>query len=626
MNSMENVPYKIEKGYPLPLGVSRNRETNRVQITLWAKDAKKCKLHLFCRGKQMEVIPLQAMSEHGVPDVFSVQLAGENVESYLKECEYTFEVDHIEVIDPYAREIKGRDEFGKKGKIRAKFNFSDFNWRGERRKEIAFEDSIIYQCHVRGFTKHKSSGVKYPGTFLGVAEKIDYLKQLGVNTLLFLPFYDFNESIPVMGEKKKVNYWGYTKDSFYFAPKASYGTGLDSPIDECKKMIKLLHQNGIQIIMDMHFEGKTFDYILECLRYYVMEFHVDGFLLNQNIVPTKLIVGDPVIRNVKLLGTKWEESNVSENGSGKTNFQGTKLANFNDQFLVTVRRFLKSDEGQVMNFYHRFKNQGSQVAAINYITEKNGFTLQDLVSYDIKHNEKNGEKNKDGTEYNFSWNCGQEGPSRRKTVREMRKQQVKNGLVMLLLSLGTPMLLAGDEFGNSQKGNNNAYCQDNTTTWLDWNLVEKNNELFEFTKMLIEFRKNQGYYHNGKLQGIDYRGVGIPDVSCHGIEPWVSNFVNYSREVGVLFYGSYFPLNEKERGYSVYVAFNMHWEPHTFFLPGIDTNQEWQVVFDTTSNPKEKMPIAIKNEYVVDPRSIVLFTSVSIELKNQVQKKQVNQR
>jgi glycogen operon protein len=523
---------------------------------------------------------------------------GDSLSQKLQQYQYTFLCDKKEFVDPYVKAVTGRGEFGHKANARGSFCFTNFDWSGEQHHKIEFKEMIMYQCHVRGLTKHTSSGVENPGTFSGVVEKIPYFKKLGINTLLFLPLYDFNEITEDVSGRKKCNYWGYTKDSFYFAPKQSYaGKGL-SPVLEMKKMVYALHKNGLNLFMDMHFEGKTPDFILECLRYYVMEYHVDGFLLNQNIVCQALVENDPILRNVKLLGTSWDSP--KENGPAR-------LAEFNDGFLVDARRLLKSDEGQVPGFYSRFKRQNQGVAIVNYITQKNGFTLRDMVSFDVKHNEPNGEKNIDGTDFNYSWNCGAEGSTRRKTVLARRIRQQKNAFAMLLLSLGTPMILAGDEFGNTQRGNNNAYCQDNTTTWLDWNLLDKNKELFEFVRKLLAFRRETPVYHTGDLQGVDYMGYGAPDISCHGILPWVTNFVNYTRELGVLFYGSYFPEGDKKQGKSLYIAFNLHWESHEFFLPAVDKNAKWKVIADTRQEEIEKNWNKDQTAYVVGPRSVVVF-------------------
>lgn len=591
---MENI--KILKGDAFPLGVTEQGD-NRIQITVWRPKAAACSLCLYRNGKLVKKVKMFPMKEIGIKDIFSVQLIGENLFSLLSEMEYDFVADGIRFQDIYAKAVAGRERFGhKRGKIRARFVFDQFDWSGENWRKLPADEMVLYQCHVRGFTKHASSGVKAPGTFSGMAEKIPYMKKLGINTLFLLPVYDFNERMAEAGEKdeKKVNYWGYTEEAFYFAPKAGYSAGEMSPSAEFQELVKKLHKNGMNLILDMYFVGQTPEFILQCLRYYVLHFHVDGFRLNQDCMDTAWLRNDPVLSHVKLLGNSWRDcpEDVGEE----------KLFEINDGFMVDARRYLKSDEGQTEKFYHRYREQRKGVGLIHYITQHNGFTLRDLISYDVKHNEPNGERNQDGTEYNYSWNCGVEGPTRRKPILRMRERQERNAFVMLLLGMAPPMLLAGDEFGNSQKGNNNAYCLDNTTTWLDWRLLEKNRETFDFVKELLEFRgKNPLYHQKKRLTGMDTQGVGVPDVSCHGREPWVVDFSYYSRELGILYYGGYYGAE------SLYFAFNFHWDSHEFFLPDVGAEMEWKILFDTAGAERGR---TVPQKYQMEPRSVTVFESV----------------
>lgn len=592
MKTLENGRFSIKCGMNMREGVFASETGDNVEITVWCRDAAVCKLCLYCGKKLLYKIPMHSMEAKGAADLFSLRMEGDGLTDFLSRCEYAFEADKRVVNDPYMRATAGRSRFGRKNaRLRGGFCFDRFDWGGEKRKSISYEDMIIYQCHLRGYTKHSSSKVKHPGTFAGFAEKISYLKKLGVNTVLFLPIYDFNEQ---MGEnEKKINYWGYTGDACYFAPKASYAFNAEQAATELKEMIKKMHKNGMNLLLDMHFEGKSPEFIVRCLKYYASEYHVDGFLVNTDVVNKTWIDEDPVLRRCKFLGSNW-------NGAGMVQGQ-KKFAQFNDAFLTVARRFLKSDEGQASDFFRLFTEDEQERGIVHYITQKNGFTLRDMVSYDVKHNEANGERNLDGTEYNYSWNCGQEGNSRRKAVNAMRLQQMKNAFCMLLLGPATPMILAGDEFGRTQKGNNNAYCQDNATTWMDWNLLEKNKNIFSFTKMLIELRKKCPLYkRSGTLSGIDTLGAGAPGVSGHGIEPWVANFSYYSREVGVLFYGTYYG------GKSLYIVFNFHWDPHEFYLPAVDGAKTWNVVVDTGLSEGSQAKRGLK-KYVVSPRTIVVF-------------------
>ena len=337
---------------------------------------------------------------------------------------------------------------------------------------IPYHEMILYRLHVRGFTMHSSSKVKHPGTFLGIKEKIPYLKKLGINAVELMPCYEFDEIIKDQNInpfsryrsatlkkeleqfldpdlKVKLNYWGYQAKSYYFAPKHAYA--YKDSVKEMKQLIESLHKHGIDVILEMNFTQEVSQsLILDCLRYWVTQYGVDGFHLNDNVVSMDLIAHDPLLTDIKLL-----THNVrTENRENQVTTRNQAI--YNEDYQNTVRRYLKGDEGQVSAFAAAFKSNPIKCAKINYITNTNGFTLADLYSYDIKHNEDNGEDNRDGTEFNYSWNCGVEGKSRRKKVMTLRHKQTRNALVTLFLSQGTPLLLAGDEFGNSQNGNNNA--------------------------------------------------------------------------------------------------------------------------------------------------------------------------
>ncbi len=590
-DAIEQFEIKPAKG--LTEGVTLSEEKTNVEVLFFCKEHKECRLLVYRDQQLLKKIKMFPRTEAGAPDLFGVRLCGEGIVDFLQGCEYVFEAEKQIFQDPYMKATRGRNRFGHKGKLRGKFEFSEFDWSGEHRKPIAFEDMILYQCHLRGFTKHNSSGVKAPGTFSGFCEKLRYLEKLGINTVIFLPLYDFNERMEK--QSGKINYWGYSGDACYFAPKASYAANPDDAANECKEMIKKMHKKGMNVFLDMHFDKCSPQFMIRCLRYYVTEYHVDGFLLNTAVVSEIWLHEDPILRQIKILGAGFL---APEKVAGKKTF-----AVFNEEYLTTARRYLKSDEGQVAGFYEAFCKDDATCGRVHYITQKNGFTLRDLVSYDVKHNEANGEKNQDGTQYNYSWNCGQEGASRKKTVLQMRKKQTKNALVMLLLGLPSPMILAGDEFGQTQRGNNNAYCQDNATTWLNWNLLEKNQELFHFVQKLIAFRKSHILYHRQEmLTGMDTKGVGAPAVSAHGIEPWEVDFSYYSRDLGILFYGTYY------EGNSVYMMFNLHWESHTFFFPVVEKDKEWKCIFDTECTEGEGK--TVQKKYKMAPRSIAVFECI----------------
>lgn len=461
---------KINKGKAFPLGISKVGE-NEIQIAIWHPGASACQLRLYYDGKMQKKISMSSLKEMGMEDVFSIRLQGENLLQEIEQMEYDFVIHGEAVLDPYVREISGRDKFGKKrSKERGRFIFHEFDWSEENWEKISVKDMILYQCHVRGFTKHNSSGVKAPGTFSGMQEKIPYLKELGVNTLLLLPIYDFNECLMEQDGTtiSKINYWGYGKEAYYFAPKSGYASVGSSATEELKSLIKCLHQNGMNLILDMYFDGKSPRFIVQCLQYYALEFHVDGFRLNPGCIEESWIQNDPVLSHLKILGVSW--------GDQEETFGQEKFVEMNDGFLIDARRYLKSDEGQTENFYRRFREQRKGVGQVHYVTHNNGFTLRDLISYDVKHNEANGEKNLDGTEYNYSWNCGVEGPTRRQTVLKMRRKQERNAFVMLLLGMATPMLLSG-------------YYE--LTLWDIEETITKRIEIIEAQNQLIEQEKIQ---------------------------------------------------------------------------------------------------------------------------------------
>ncbi len=559
-----------------------------VQIALWRPGATECALHIYADGRRY-TYPMYPATEAEMPDFFTLCMEMDGITDILQGQMYDFEADGEHFIDVAAREITGRSAFGKKpGKIRGRFDFRDFDWTDEHWQRLSQREMIIYQCHVRGFTKHASSGVAHPGTFLGLVEKIPYLLDLGVNTLLLQPIYDFDEKIREEDgtDTGKINYWGYTKDAYYFAPKAGYATGETSPAYEFYQLVKALHEHGMNIILDMYFPDQAPEYVVSCLRYYALRFHVDGFKLHAGSIDVDQLRVDPVISHCLLLGGA------------------------DPDFLITARRFLKSDEGQAEAFCRHFRAQADDASdstvLVHGITMHDGFTLQDLVSYDMKHNEANGERNRDGADYNYSWNCGAEGPSRKKEVLRKRTVQRRNAYAMVLLGMATPMLLAGDEFANTQKGNNNAYCQDNLTTWLDWRELDKHTDTYDFVKALIAFRKVHPLYHTDrKLTGMDTQALGAPDVSVHGREPWETTFTHYTREIALMYYGGYYG------GESLYFAFNLHWESHEFFLPSLGPDKGWRMIFDTSG--EHGTPESLDGAgYVMEPRSIVVFVSTTL--------------
>lgn len=564
---------KVVQGAPLPLGVSRQKEA--LNFAVEVKEGKQCTLLLYKCGENvpMEKIPMK--EEAGTGTVRCVMLS----DLPAQVCEYNYEIDGKIVTDPYAKGIAGRERWNDqvdftphqvRGKIPQK---EEYPWEDDCPLRIPEEDVIAYSLHVRGFTRHSSSKVKKKGTFRGVMEKLPYLKELGINQIQCMPVYEFEE------RGRKVNYWGYG-EGFFFAPKASYAADHDAQ-KELKELVKTCHRERIEVVLDFPFTAQTrFQIVEDCLRYYVMEYHIDGFLLNPYQVPVEFLRRDPVL-------------------------SGTKLLIKDESFQNTMRRFLKGDEGMIASVAEQFRRKTSVSGSCNYITNHTGFTLEDLVSYDVKHNEANGEQNQDGPDYNYSWNCGVEGKTRKKQIVKLRQGQKRNAMFLLMTAQGTPCLLAGDEFGNSQGGNNNVYCQDNETGWVDWSRLGREKSFFHYVKELIAFRKKHGILHQKEaLTGTDRSGSGIPDISYHGEAAWQIQQEASSRQLGILYSGS--PKKES----NCFLVYNMHWIAHSFALPALPKDQAWYQVMSTEEGFYEQ-PLLIegKRSIILEGRSVAAFVA-----------------
>nr|MDE7300210.1 alpha-amylase [Lachnospiraceae bacterium] len=525
-----------------------------------------------------------------------------------------------------------------------------FSWGSHRLPRLAYADKILYKLHVRGFTM-TAPGVRHRGTYLGLLEKKKYLLELGVNAVLLLPCEEFDEIIrPVGGPygspelavqnkekeqeepgERKVNYWGFAEESCHFVPKASYASDPAHAGREFKQLVKGMHMSGIEVLLEMNFRpSDNPNLILDCLIWWVREYHVDGFRINCGQTPVRMLLQHPELAGTTLLVPSAGDAAGRYSGAdmrlpaGGAARSKAVLAEYNDGFLNEIRRFVKGDEEMVGRVAARLERQTGDIGIINYITDNNGFTLRDLYSYDVKHNEANGEDGRDGSDYNFSWNCGVEGVTKKKKIVRLRAQMQRNALALLLLAQGTPMLLAGDEFGNSQGGNNNAYCQDNETGWVSWKELRANRELFEFVRTLIAFRREHPVLHNPiPLKGMDYLSCGCPDVSRHGTRAWYPDYSNYSRTLALLFCGCYAKKAQAVSDASFYVAANMHWEPHAFDLPDINSGE--QLAFLICTDPDGIAPEPAESartgeagdaeqgngneprSFVVPPRSIALF-------------------
>lgn len=664
-----------------------------VNFSVHTYDGTSCELLLFHRGEEEPFAVLPFPEEYKIGDVYSMIVFGLDIE----EIEYAYRVDgpnqpekgllfdkKAVLLDPYARAVAGQRIWGerKKGAYHARVVRDTFDWGEMPQSTSEMSDLVIYELHVRGFTQHSSSGVKHPGTFAGLREKIPYLKELGINAVELMPIFEFDETMDVreVDGRKLIDYWGYNTVSF-FSPNSSYAAADEYNHEgtELKELIRDLHANGIEVILDVVFnhtaEGnekgpsfcfKGFDnriyymltpdgnyynfsgcgntlncnhpivrqMILECLRYWTVSYRVDGFRFdlasilgrNEDGSPMnnppllRVLSFDPLLRNVKLIAEAWDAGGMYQVGG----FPASKRwAEWNGRYRDSLRAFLKGENWESWNaawsisgsgdLYGGFfadgnNNYAGYNSCVNFFTCHDGFTFYDLYSYNGKHNEGNGWDNTDGSNDNRSWNCGAEGETDNPEVLRLRYRMIRNACAVLMCSRGTPMFFAGDEFGNTQYGNNNSYCQDNEISWLDWNLLNKNRELFEFFKFMIDFRHKHPVIRKK-----------LPDAVC-GMEPLHTHNMNAddmtiprdARFLAVSFAGY---DREKGRDDMVYVAVNTHWEDVRITLPRLRKPQAWYLSVNTYGDwqgrycyyPGEET--RIDHEFIMRPRSVAVFAA-----------------
>ena len=625
--SMEEIMTNRDKPKkPYPLGA--HVEGNGIRFA-FVSNGGFCGIQLFDRTTGKKVDKISFAREDRVGNIYCKFIEG------LDPAKITYQFYDGEKIVPdvRARVFPGKAVYGKERlpeKMRAGFLTADFDWERDQCPRIPYDRSMVYCMHVRGFTKHASSDVKNRGTFAGIVEKIPYLKEIGVTTLELQPAYEFTE-MPSREElleelpqgvtieevdslcRRKLNYWGYKK-GFYYAPKAAYAA-TDDPTVEFKTLVKSLHENGMELVMQLYFpKGVKCTEISEILRFWVLEYHVDGFHLLGENMPTELLATDDALADTKLWYYYFDTDRIYANGEYP---HYPHLAEYNDGWYYDMRRFLKGDEGMLDGMLYHMRHIPEKAGSIHYMTNYYGFTLADLVSYDYKHNEANGEENRDGSDYNGSWNCGEEGATRRTKVRNLRIKQMKNAMSLLLLSQSTPLIYMGDEFGNSQKGNNNPYCQDNAVTWLDWRLLQKNREIWEFWKMLADFRKAHPILSpKRELRLMDYIACGYPDLSYHGQNAWRPQTESYYRHIGILLCEKY-TETEMSEDVLLYIAVNMHWEGHELALPRPSKGTCWKLAFSTETTedvPKENND-SQSEELLrrISARSIEVYVSVPMK-------------
>jgi len=700
-------------GKPIPLGATVTKRG--INFAVFSRHAAGVTLCLFPDGTQGREIRINLNPERNrTGDIWHVEVADIPVEwaygwrasgPYDPESGHRYNWNKL-LLDPYARGLTGKFVWDSPALLGYKIEEGDlsfsredsspvvpkctviensFDWEGDRPLRIPLKDSIIYEVHVRGFTRDPSSGVKNPGTFDGFREKIPYLKDLGITAVELLPIFEFDEhenvrENPITGEKL-VNYWGYSSIAF-FAPKAGYAASKEpgGAVRELKQLVKELHRAGIEVILDVVYNhtaegdhlGPTFcfrgldnsiyymlddkkrfyrnysgcgntmncnhplvrDFVLDSLRYWAIEMHVDGFRFDlasilgrdqdgsvlSNPPLLERIAHDPVLAHCKIIAEAWDAAGLYQVGSFPA---AGRWAEWNGRFRDDVRRFVRGDSGMASAIATRvagssdlYQHDGrSPYHSINLVTAHDGFTLADLVSYNRKHNEANGEENRDGQDENYSWNCGAEGETRDPLVLKLRMRQMKNFWTVLMVSQGVPMILGGDEFGRTQKGNNNAYCQDNEISWLDWTLLEKNAELFRFARQAIHFRRRHPALRRhsflvGRSDGTD----AVRDISWHGKRAGEPDWSPESRLLAFLLGGAPNLTLADEDDDDIYVVFNMGHEAEICELPPPRPGRRWFRAIDTSlpppndiAEPGGEEPLSDQAKYCVHSRTSVVL-------------------
>lgn len=655
------LPLDVVEGFKIRPGFFRMYgacvASNGVSFTINSHGATRCTLLLFKPQAPKPYARIPFPDSYRIGDTYSMLV----YDIKPDEFEYAFSFDgpyepakgllfneENVLLDPYSRAVTGQRKWGEKpegGKdfeYRARVVKSSFDWGNIKQLEQPFEDLVIYETHVRGYTKDKSSGVSAPGTFAGLKDKIPYLKDLGINAVELMPIFEFDEmeSARVVDGVQLYNYWGYNTVSF-FAPNTSYAFNEEHNHegDELKSLIKALKENGIEVILDVVFNhtaegnemGPCFSFkgidnnvyymltpdahyynfsgcgnvmncnhpvvrsfIIDCLRHWAIEYRVDGFRFDlasilgrdQNGAPManppilESLAFDPVLGKMKLIAEAWDAGGLYQVGSFPS---WNRWAEWNGRYRDDMRSFLKGDDGMAGNAITRItgsrdlyspESRGHK-ASVNFMTCHDGFTLYDLYSYNEKHNEKNGWNNTDGGNNGHSWNCGAEGETDDPNVNGLRRRLIKNAFAALLCSRGPAMFFAGDEFCNTQFGNNNAYCQDNIISWLDWSRLEEFKEIHDFVRHMIQFRKE----HPILRKMTKPSSCQFPEISVHNGTPFNASTDYKTKLIGIMYAGR----NEEDTEDDiVFYCMNAYWEPLVMQLPVLPNGKHWHV--DTNTN------------------------------------------
>lgn len=671
------LPLDVVEGFKIRPGFFRMYgacvASNGVSFTINSHGATRCTLLLFKPQAPKPYARIPFPDSYRIGDTYSMLV----YDIKPDEFEYAFSFDgpyepakgllfneENVLLDPYSRAVTGQRKWGEKpegGKdfeYRARVVKSSFDWGNIKQLEQPFEDLVIYETHVRGYTKDKSSGVSAPGTFVGLKDKIPYLKDLGINAVELMPIFEFDEmeSARVVDGVQLYNYWGYNTVSF-FAPNTSYAFNEEHNHegDELKSLIKALKENGIEVILDVVFNhtaegnemGPCFSFkgidnnvyymltpdahyynfsgcgnvmncnhpvvrsfIIDCLRHWAIEYRVDGFRFDlasilgrdQNGAPManppilESLAFDPVLGKMKLIAEAWDAGGLYQVGSFPS---WNRWAEWNGRYRDDMRSFLKGDDGMAGNAITRItgsrdlyspESRGHK-ASVNFMTCHDGFTLYDLYSYNEKHNEKNGWNNTDGDNNGHSWNCGAEGETDDPNVNGLRRRLIKNAFAALLCSRGPAMFFAGDEFCNTQFGNNNAYCQDNIISWLDWSRLEEFKEIHDFVRHMIQFRKE----HPILRKMTKPSSCQFPEISVHNGTPFNASTDYKTKLIGIMYAGR----NEEDKEDDiVFYCMNAYWEPLVMQLPVLPNGKHWHVDTNTNAEYFDGEDFTAKTEFL----------------------------
>lgn len=558
------------------LGVTK--KGNITYFTMENKEQKECELILYPAEGEEICVPLEPDSVFS--RFYSIGIWDLKEEEYA----YNFRLDGKVLQDPYALKIIGREEWGNtedERKIKCGLYNKSFSWEKDVLPEIPKEDMVIYKLHVRGFSMLLPKEAGERGTVQALRRRIPYLKSLGITTLELMPVYEFeeifarDESQRETFPPEKINYWGYTRGN-YFAPKSAYlGAGGDPA--QLKQLIKSLHKNGMECILEFYFDEKVNpNYIIEVLRYWAREYHVDGFHVIGTSALVEWAAQDSYLSGRKLFFDWFPEKFCGEKRTAM------QLFSYNDDFAQSVRRVMNRQGGSLGEFTGNMRRQQLHQGFVNYIASNNGFTLYDLFAYTSKQNQGNQEENTDGTDWNYSSNCGEEGPSRKRAVNDLRYRQIKNAMAVLTLAQGVPLIWMGDECGNSQLGNNNAYCQDNEVGWKSWKNSKRNRELTEFLRHMLALRRKYPILHKPvPMELSDYKRRGYPDLSYHGERGWQIDLSRNDIAVGMLYSNKYEEKEKKLNEDYIYIGYNFTMVSQELALPALTGEGQWHMILNT---------------------------------------------